>query len=208
VLALARWRRFGRGEMVFHKDDPSDTLHLVRSGCFAVRIVTRLGDTATLTLVGPGGSFGELALVRSGHARSATVQALQAGETLSLRRSEFDRLRREHPAVDALLVHILADRVAELTERLVDALYTPAPRRVEALIEQLAERHRDSSGAAVIPLTQDDLAGLAGTSRLTVSRVLRDLRSRGQVEVGRGRLTVLTLAAAPPPGRLPPTSGR
>jgi hypothetical protein len=41
-------------------------------------------------------------------------------------------------AVDALLVHILADRVAELTDRLLDALYTPAPRRVTTLIETLA----------------------------------------------------------------------
>jgi len=42
----------------------------------------------------------------------------------------------------------------------------------------------------VANLTQEDLASLAGTSRLTVSRVLRDMRARGQVEVSRGRLVV------------------
>jgi CRP-like cAMP-binding protein len=102
----------------------------------------------------------------------------------------FDQLRREHPGVDALLVHILADRVAELTDRLMDALYTPAPRRVTALIDSLAERYRSGDGPTVIPLTQDDIASLAGTSRLTVSRVLREMRSRGAVEVRRGRLIV------------------
>jgi CRP-like cAMP-binding protein len=190
VLLLARRRRFQRGEVVVHRDDPADTMHLVQSGSLAVRVLTPLGDVATLAIVGPGGVVGEMGLIRPAGMRSATIQALAATETYSLNRETFDRLRRDHPAVDALLVEILADRVVEMTERLMDALYTPAPRRVASFIEALAGRYGDGSGTATIPLTQDDLASLAGTSRLTVSRVLRDMRSRGQVEVGRGRLTV------------------
>jgi CRP-like cAMP-binding protein len=131
-----------------------------------------------------------MGLIRPAGMRTATIQALAPTETYSLNRETFDRLRRDHPAVDALLVQILADRVVEVTGRLMDALYTPAPRRVASFIETLAERYGDGSGTATIPLTQDDLASLAGTSRLTVSRVLRDMRARGQVEVSRGRLTV------------------
>jgi CRP-like cAMP-binding protein len=153
-------------------------------------VLTPLGDVATLAIVGPGGVVGEMGLIRPAGMRSATIQALAATETYSLNRETFDRLRRDHPAVDALLVEILADRVVEVTGRLMDALYTPAPRRVASFIESLADRYSDGTGTATIPLTQDDLASLAGTSRLTVSRVLRDMRARGQVEVSRGRLTV------------------
>jgi CRP-like cAMP-binding protein len=190
VLALARRRRFQRGEVVVHRDDPADTMHLVQTGCLAVRVLTPVGDMATLALIGPGGAVGEMGLLRSEHMRTATIQALAPTETHALTRETFDRLRRDHPAVDALLVRILADRVAELTERLVDALYTPAPRRVATFIETLAESYRDGSGSATIPLTQEDLASLAGTSRLTVSRVLRGMRERGLIEVTRGRLVV------------------
>ena len=151
LLALARRRTYRRGEVVFHRDDPSDTLHLVSSGCFAVRVSTRLGDVSTLSLVGPGQCFGELALIRPEHLRSATVQALEAGETRTLSRVEFDRQRREHPALEAFLVDLLATRVAELTERLVEALYTPAPQRVRLLIDELCERYRDASGIAGHP---------------------------------------------------------
>jgi CRP/FNR family transcriptional regulator, cyclic AMP receptor protein len=190
VLALARRRRFLRGEIVVHRDDPADTMHLVQTGCLAVRVLTPVGDMATLALVGPGDAVGEMGLVRDERMRTATIQALAPTETYALNRQTFDRLRREHPAVDALLVQILADRVAELTERLVDALYTPAPRRVATLIETLADSYRDGSGEATIPLTQEDLASLAGTSRLTVSRVLRGMRERGRIEVSRGKLIV------------------
>ena len=44
-----------------------------------------------------------------------------------------------------------------------------------------------------MPLTQEDLAGLAGTSRATVNRVLRDEESRGTVTLGRGKTVVVDL---------------
>ena len=43
----------------------------------------------------------------------------------------------------------------------------------------------------VIPLIQEELAALAGTSRATVNRVLREAEGRGLVEVGRGRTVLL-----------------
>lgn len=190
LLALARRRRFGKGEVVVHRDDPAETLHLVQSGCLAVRVLTPVGDVATLTLVGPGEAVGEIGLIRRERMRTATIQAVAPTETHALDRAAFERLRRDHPGVDTVLVQMLADRVANLTDQLMDALYTPAPKRVAGLIERLAETYRAPSGAATIPLTQEELASLAGTSRLTVSRVLGEMRRRGRVEVSRGRLVV------------------
>jgi CRP/FNR family transcriptional regulator, cyclic AMP receptor protein len=43
----------------------------------------------------------------------------------------------------------------------------------------------------VVPLTQEDIAGLAGTSRATVNRVLREEERRGTVELRRGKTVVL-----------------
>jgi CRP-like cAMP-binding protein len=48
VLSIARRRRFEKGEAVFHEGDPGDTLHLIATGRFAVRVVTSAGDTAML----------------------------------------------------------------------------------------------------------------------------------------------------------------
>src|SRR5262245_33604145 len=99
LLSIARRRKFGRGEVVFHEGDPADTLHLVDKGRFGVRTQTALGDTAILSVLGPGDMFGELALLDVGEPqpRSATVSALEAAETRSVHRMDFERLRREHP---------------------------------------------------------------------------------------------------------------
>jgi CRP-like cAMP-binding protein len=192
VLTMARRRTFGRGEVVFHEGDPADSLHLIEKGRFAVRVTTPLGETATLAIRGPGEAFGELALV-SEAPRSATVAALEPAETHSLYRREFDQLRREHPYVNRILVAVLAASVRRMDELIVEAFYVGAEKRVLRRLRDLAAIYGNGSEQITVPLTQEDLAGLAGTSRATVNRVLRDEESRGTVTLGRGRTVVIDL---------------
>ena len=191
LLSIARRRTFSRNEVVVHRGDPADSMHLIASGRFAVRITTSRGDTALIAVRGPGDSFGELALVSSDAKRVATVSALEPGETWSVYRDDFVRLRRQHPSVDAVLVHLLAEEVRRLSERLTEAYYEDADTRVRRRLVELA---RPAEGAATIPLTQEALAEMAGTSRATVNRVLRDEQRRGSIELGRGRTIIRELA--------------
>lgn len=200
VLSIARRRAFQRGEVVFHVDDPADTLHLVVAGRFAVRVQTAVGDIAILTVVGPGEMFGELALIDTGR-RSATVEALEAAETRSIHRPDFERLRAEHPSVTDVMVAVLAGRVARLSQHLLEALYLPSDKRVRRRLAELARTYAPDGGEAVIPLRQEDLAGLAGTSRATVNRVLREEEAKGAVVLGRGRTTVVDAAGVERRGR-------
>jgi CRP-like cAMP-binding protein len=187
LLAIARRRTFTRGEVVFHRGDPANALHLIVQGRFAVAITTPLGETAMLGVRGPGEAFGDLALVSGGSTeRSATVSALEPGETRSVLRDDFARLRREHPGIDAVLVAILAESVRRLSEQVTDAYYLPAEKRVLRRLADLAELY----GGAV-PLTQEALAELAGTSRATVNRVLREQQERGTVKLSRSKTVVL-----------------
>jgi len=192
LLTIARRRTFARGEIVFHRGDPADSLNLIRKGRFSVRIVTPLGDSAMLSVLGPGDAVGELALLGE-PVRSATVSALEPAETYSVHRDEFERLRHEHPIVNDVLFGILTDRLRRVADQLVEAYYVPADRRVLRRMSELAELYGADEGEAVVPLTQEEIAELAGTSRATVNRVLRDAERRGSVELRRGRTAVLDL---------------
>jgi CRP/FNR family transcriptional regulator, cyclic AMP receptor protein len=197
LLSIARRRKFARGEVVFHENDPADTLHLVDKGRFGVRTQTALGDTAILAVLGPGDMFGELALLDVEMPRSATVSALEAAETRSVHRMDFERLRREHPETSSVIIGILAGQVRRLSRHLLDALYVSADKRVLRRLVEVAALYDDG----VVPLTQEDLAGLAGTSRATVNRVLREEEARGTVKLGRGRTSVLDADALSARGR-------
>jgi CRP/FNR family transcriptional regulator, cyclic AMP receptor protein len=189
VLEVARRRTFGRREVVFHRGDPADTLHLVHTGHFAVCIGTRLGDTVMLATMRPGETFGEIALLDDTAPRSATVLALEGGETRAIHKLDFDALCAKHPGVADILARALALRVRRLSELLVEAHHEPADRRVLRRLLEFGEE------GGVVPLTQEELSHLAGTSRATVNRIVRDAQSRGELAVSRGRIDVLDVAA-------------
>ena len=191
VLSIARRRTFRRGEIVFHRDDPADSLHLIVRGRFGARVVTPLGDDILLDVMGPGQSFGELAVLQPGSRRSATVSALEDGETRSVFRDDFVQLEREHPGVKDVLLQLLAEQLRRASDRIVEAHYVDADTRVRRRLVELADAYRSADGEAVVPLTQEDVAAMAGTSRATVNRVLRDEQQQGAVELGRGRVIVL-----------------
>jgi len=195
LLSVARRRTFGRNEVVFHRGDPADSLHLIQKGHFAARVVTPVGDRVTLTVRSAGESFGELALLGDGGVRTATVAALDGGETFAVARDDFGRLAARNPAVNVVLVHLLGEQVRELTERLVEAHTVPAERRIVRRLSELAAVYDVGAEPVVIPLTQEDLAGLAGTSRATVNQVLKAEQRRGTLELGRGRTTILDRGA-------------
>jgi len=196
VLARARRRSFARGEVVFHQGDPADTLHLIAKGRFAVRATTPLGDAATFTLLAPGQFFGELALLAREARRTATVSALEQSETLSVSAGELKRLRHEFPAVTEALLGALVEEVERLSSLLVEALYVPADKRVLRRLTEAAASYGSPDQPAIVPLTQEELGELAGPSRATVNRVLREAERKGTLRLTRRRIEVID------PGRM------
>src|SRR5262249_39814212 len=187
LLQLARRRTFRRGEIVFHQDDPADSLHLVAKGRFAIRTCTPRGDSATVAVVAPGDVFGEIAFLYENPRRTATVEAFEESETLGVYDLEFARVRREHPEVTEALLRLLAADLRAMNERLLEAFHVPAERRVLRRVSELAEVYADGDhGTITIPLKQEILAGMAGTSRATVNATLRDAKDSGLGELLRG----------------------
>ena len=195
LLQVARRRHFTRNEVVFHRDDPGDSLHLIAKGRFAIRVMTPLRETATIAVRCPGESFGEMALVSHDARRSATVSALEDAETFAVYRAEFEHLCERHPSVKNVLITFLANEVRMLNERLLEALYVPVERRVLRRLVDLAGVYGSRDDQPSVPLTQEVLAELAGTSRATVNRVLNDEARRGTIALERGKTRVLDVDA-------------
>ena len=196
LRAASRRRRFRKGETIFHEGDPGDTLHVIDAGHVAIRMGTTLGDIVTLTVLGPGDSFGEQALLSEDARRTASAVSLDAVQTLALAGSEFRDLRQRLPAVDRFLVDVLAAQVRRLSSHLVESLYVDADTRIVRRLAALVETYRAERGEVVVPVTHGDIASMAGTTRPTASRALKALEEEGLVVIGRGQMSV------PDPDRL------
>jgi CRP-like cAMP-binding protein len=200
LLPIGNRRRYGRREVLFHEADPADALHVVLRGRLAVRVTTALGSSVMLDVVGPGDLIGELAVLGDTGHRAATVVTLEPAETLVLRGVVFEELRQRDARLTEFALGVLARRNQQLVARLAEVVSVSAEVRVIrrlADVARLFEREGDDS--TVVPLTQDDLAGLAATTRETVNRALRRQVLAGTLELGRGRVVVVAperLAAA------------
>jgi CRP/FNR family transcriptional regulator, cyclic AMP receptor protein len=190
LIATSRPRRFRTREIVCHEGDPGDSFHIVISGRLAVHVTTPLGHTATLSLLGPGDTFGELALLDPDALRTATVVALEEVHTLSVTRAQLDELRQHHPQIDRFITATLAGYVRRLSVMVLEALYLPVDARIARRLTRLAGLYAGDNGSADIRLTQDDLASMAGTTRATTNKVLQELAGRGVLSLGRGRIVV------------------
>jgi CRP/FNR family cyclic AMP-dependent transcriptional regulator len=195
ILASCTPRRFKRREILCHEGDPGDCLHLIKSGRLIVRVATPLGYIATLTMLGPGYSFGELAVAGNNSRRTATVEAVENVETLTLSRTQLATLRQTYPEIDRVIIGTLAAQVQRLSAQVLEALYLPVETRVVRRLVDLALIYGGSRPVAEIRLTQDDLASMAGTTRATANKVLRELQQRNILALTRGRITVVDRAA-------------
>jgi CRP/FNR family transcriptional regulator/CRP/FNR family cyclic AMP-dependent transcriptional regulator len=178
VAGALRTRRFRRGETIFHVGDPGEALFIVTTGQVKITLPADDGsEPAILTTIGPGGFFGELALL-DGAPRSATAVALDRVETQVLQRDAFERLLDAEPALRRALLAALAGEIRRLTAQVEDLHFLDLPGR---LARHLLRSLPAQTGEQRLPwpFTQTELAGMIGGSRQSVNRLLADFVARG-----------------------------
>ncbi len=118
-------RRFEQGSLIFVENMRGESLFLIESGSISLTKMVTEGVEKRLARLGPGESFGELAVVDGG-ARVVTARAIEDAETLILSRDGLLRLTHDRP--DIAVVFILAlfqrtiQRVRQNVPVLADAL--------------------------------------------------------------------------------------
>lgn len=185
LLASLRTRRLRRGDVLFWEGDLGDAAYAVDTGHLIVERTTENGDVVAVAIVGAGEFVGEQALL-SDDPRGATARAVDACELRVLSRTAFADLRRTTPAFDAMLIDLLDQRLRSLSDLLMDARHRPVDERIRRTIRQL-HQHFGSE----IPLSQEVVASLAGTTRPTANGIVRGLQDDGVLALARGRLHII-----------------
>jgi CRP-like cAMP-binding protein len=197
IAEVADTAQFTGGEVVFREGDFSNSCYVITSGHAAAVRGHPGGRSITLARFGPGDLFGELAMLDD-QRRSATIEALDQLDAISIRGDDMRRLLRSHPDIAVKMVTALARKLRQTNERLAGQSFQTVQSRVAKALSELVEAAQaegETNGEIVIKGTQAELARLAGSSRESASRFLAALERAGIVTQGRGRLTVHDPAA-------------
>jgi CRP/FNR family transcriptional regulator, cyclic AMP receptor protein len=191
IAAASRLRSVRRGQVLFTAGDPSDTVMLVIAG--RVKVVVRSADGAelTLTIIQPGGMFGEISIADGGP-RSADAEALEDCRLLLVPIELVAELSSRVPSVTQALMRSVAATLRRLTEAASDLVFLDLPRRVAKV---LLGQPRGDDGEIELKMSQEELAHQVGGSRQSVNAALRGFERRGWIEV-RDRVVTLRQAEA------------
>lgn len=118
VAGIAETRVVPADVVLFRRGNPADGFWVVDSGRVRVYLEAEDGVQTTLSEIGPGGSFGEMAVL-TGEARSANVETLEESRFLFLGKEPFQRILQEHPQVSLGFVKQLHHWLLQEDQRLL-----------------------------------------------------------------------------------------
>jgi CRP/FNR family transcriptional regulator, cyclic AMP receptor protein len=105
LLRESEPQAFAEGDVVFKAGDPGDMMYAVKEG----KVSLRSGETEVET-VGPGGVFGEMALIDN-EPRSATAVAATECQLVPVDRTRFERMVGMTPGFALSVMKLMADRI-------------------------------------------------------------------------------------------------
>jgi CRP/FNR family cyclic AMP-dependent transcriptional regulator len=196
VAALAKrliMRRFGSGQIIFHLGDPAGLLYIITNGKIKISHASSDGQEAVLAILGNGDFFGELALLDDSP-RSATAEAIEPTETLTLHRDDFLSFLDNNPLFARHVLNILAFRIRHLNNQISDIFFLDLPARLARTLLLLADQHGkpvDKGTVIELSLTQTDLAEMTGATRVSINKALGRFRRAHWVDVEGRKLTIV-----------------
>ncbi|MGH9157053.1 MAG: Crp/Fnr family transcriptional regulator [Acidimicrobiales bacterium] len=186
IVAEARVQEVARRTMVFAEGDAAATLYLVLSG--RVAIANRSGDgrESVVALMEAGDLFGEMSLF-DGEGRSAGARALERCSLLAVPYGPVRAAMERHPAVLWDALSLLARRLRTTDAALADNVFLD-------VLGRTAKRLLELSGGAdefLLPVTQEELAGVVGASRERVNKAISTFVRLGWLDQNGRRYTIV-----------------
>ncbi|MCX5015376.1 Crp/Fnr family transcriptional regulator [Streptomyces sp. NBC_00555] len=181
-------RRHHAGEVIRGAGEPAEYLLLLLRGRVSAATTTAAGRVVRFGDWTRPCALDKVAVI-DGRGHTATLTAVTHCTVRSLPRTRFEELVDDVPAVRRHVLRLLADHARQQQERFVGAVTLPVEARLAAWL--LAQAAASPQAEVELPGTQQELADLLGTTRVSVNRLLAQLRRDGLVEVTRHTVAVL-----------------
>jgi CRP/FNR family cyclic AMP-dependent transcriptional regulator len=191
LAAISRLRNYRRGQIVFTRGDPGDSVMVVVSGRVKITVRSADGGELTLAIIHPGGLTGELGVVDGGP-RSADAETLEESQLLLVPRDAVRDVCARVPSAAQALTNSIAAICRRLTDATADLVFLDLPRRVAKI---LLSQPRGDDGTIRFRMSQEELAHQAGSTRQSVNAALRGFERRGWIEMHDRAVTVKQPAA-------------
>lgn len=193
LRAAARTGRWGRGGLLFHPEDPADTLYVLTRGNVRLYSLGAGAREVTLVVHLEGDLVGVQAL-RTGQTYGRYAECTDDTEALMFSRDTLERLMRDSPDIAQVITEQVVAQTAALQSRLAGLVFHEVSQRLARTLLDFAERQGDWDGqqpfALQDRLSHQELAHIVGSTRETITKLLGEFRNRGLLDLGYRRIVL------------------
>jgi CRP-like cAMP-binding protein len=186
-------RSYQKNNMILMEDEFGDTFFIIASGSIKITRVSEDGREVILAMLGEGEFFGEMSLL-DGETRSANAIAIEESDVLILKRHDFLLFLERFPRIAISLLTEMAGRIRKSDQQIESLSLSDAEHRIGITLIRMAEElgtiRQGKVEISNLPY-QQDIANMAGTSRETVSRMMKILEDKGFIKRSGHSLSIL-----------------
>jgi CRP-like cAMP-binding protein len=180
IAGLLIDRKFPKDAIIFEEGSLGDYMYLIQEGQVKVTKMSEDGREKILEILSAGDFVGEMSLLDR-EPRSASVKTTRACLLLALSRQDFLGLLRENPEISMEMICELTRRIRETDEQIRGLLFERVEGRTRRILLRMAKDPiaGNPERMATPTITHQQLADLVGTSRETITRVVKELKDAG-----------------------------
>ena len=195
LLGAAELRDYARHERVLRSGEACDGLSVIVEG--SVRVTQKVnGKDALLGIFAAPFWMGDIAII-DGDGWQHDVFADQPLRLLHVPMADIKALLARRPDFYRHLGLLISAKLRLAIQALHDTSVEPMPVRVARRLLIMASAYGawTDRTALTLQVSQEQLAAMLGTSRQTISVILRDLEARGTIRIAYGRIELVELTA-------------
>jgi CRP/FNR family cyclic AMP-dependent transcriptional regulator len=178
-------RELRRGDVLFHEDDPADTVYIVVQGRIAIAKRSIDGRESVVALMEPGDLFGEMQLFER-QGRTAEARALEQSQVLAIGYAPIRDVYEQRPELLWGVVALLAGRLRTMDVALADSVFLDVTGRTAKRLVEMAA----GADEFTLPVTQEELAAMVGASRERVNKAIASFVRLGWIEQSERRYKI------------------
>jgi len=182
--AVAREKRYAKGETIFRAGEPADAVCVMKEGRVHLMKFLEGGQASTTCVMTPGETFCCLPALDG---KPYPVDAVAAADSVVVRipTSAFQELLRKNPTFLQDSLCLFCDRLRQVEDKSC-MTYDSVEQRLAKALLTLSKKF-----GSTIPVTKHELAELANTTQETTIRILSQLSRQRIIRSTRGNTTIL-----------------
>ncbi|MGN1384966.1 MAG: Crp/Fnr family transcriptional regulator [Bacillus sp. (in: firmicutes)] len=194
--ASPKMKSFPKGTYIFHEGSEPDELYLIKKGKIAVSKLLSDGRELTIRICSRNDIVGELLLFSQNPAYMFHAKALEDSEAFVISKNTLEsKLESNHKSTVAYMKWI-SIQYRRTQTKIRDLLMYGKKGALYSTLIRLANSYGVDTESGIIvtlPLTNQELANLSGTSREMISRMLSELKAKQILSIEKGIITVHNL---------------